>query len=373
MQSIGLNLRRFLHSLPCAAVVVLLAMHPSPASAQTTRAALAQVAQELQSLYQQTEAGTVRVHIPTPRLAELSELHKWEQHLDPELRHRLRDSRLEGPVRIRVERNTTGPAATQPATTAASDSRRQGSFDLLAPDFAVNEQVGLILDDKGHVLVHYYIDRSHLGDRPLRVSAGGKSVTAELVGSDRQTRMSVLRLAEPLGKPLAASKSDPESGSLVMLVSGGRQRASLVFWTGRNPEHGLVIRIDGTVAGFAHGGQLLNDSACRPIVEQILKHGHVKRAKLGVLIDAVAADEPVRREVPALGNRPALRIVRVLPNSAAEAAGLRAGDIIVSLAGEPVTDIFAFAATIARCKGNSELKVLRGTQELTITVNLRPE
>lgn len=362
---------RALFALVACAAMTLLCMD-TPLAAQTTRPALSQLAEDVHALYRLAEAGTVRVRIPVPVLADLNELHKWEQHLDADLRRRLRESRLQGPVRIRIDRSATGPAATQPATTRAIDPAHRDRFDVLAQDFPDNEQVGLVLDDKGHVLVHYYIDRRHLGDRPLRVTAGATTVEATLIGADRQTRMSVLRLAEPLGKPLPASAEEPQPGSLVMLL-GGHPGADLVLWTGRNPDHGLVIGIDGTVTGFAHGGQLLKDSAFRPIAEQILQHGHVKRAKLGALIDTVAVDDPIRREVSSLGNRPALRIVRVLSDSAAEAAGLRDNDIILSLAGEPVTDIFAFAATIARCRGNSELKVLRSNEELTITVALRPE
>ena len=75
-------------------------------------------------------------------------------------------------------------------------------FDLLAPDFPTNEHVGLVLDDQGHVLVHCYVDRRTLRDRPIRATAGGKTVDAQVVGSDRQTRLTVLRMSEPMGKPL---------------------------------------------------------------------------------------------------------------------------------------------------------------------------
>jgi S1-C subfamily serine protease len=77
--------------------------------------------------------------------------------------------------------------------------------------------------------------------------------------------------------------------------------------------------------------------------------------------------------VPALGDRPAIRVAQVVPNSAAQSAGLRDNDIVLTLAGEPVTDVLSFAATIAHCRGETALKVLRNGEALTINVNLQPE
>lgn len=352
----------------------------APAPAQTAdRPALTQIARDVQSLYKEVEAGTVRVRVPLPMLAGMHDLRKWEPQLDAEIRQRLNENRLEGPLRVRVDRvperqATAGAAAaTQPTTDAATHVEPPLHFDLAAPDFPVNEHVGLVLDDKGHVLVNCYIDPRAVANRPIRVSSGNKTVEAHIVGSDRHTRLSVLRLPEPLGKPLRTNGKPPEPGTLVIMFASARQGAGLVLWDGAKREPGLVINVDGAVAGFARGGQFISEAAFKPIADQIIQHGVVKRAKLGAAIVTVATDDPLRPRVPALGDRPAIRVAHVVPDSAAQAGGLRDNDIILSLAGEPVTDLATFAAAIAHCQGDTELKVLRGGEPLTITVKLQPE
>jgi S1-C subfamily serine protease len=73
----------------------------------------------------------------------------------------------------------------------------------------------------------------------------------------------------------------------------------------------------------------------------------------------------------ALGQNPAIRIFEVLPDSPAEKAGLKTGDLILSLAGEPVEDSSSFATAIASKSGPTELEILRNDQRITVTVQLK--
>jgi serine protease Do len=132
-----------------------------------------------------------------------------------------------------------------------------------------------------------------------------------------------------------------------------------------------VFAIDGGCLGVSRPGQFLGGRACRLIAEQIVRHGAVKRATLGVIITEIRKDDPLRRRSPPLGDRAAVRVDQVMPGSAAERAGLRTGDVLVALAGEAVNDIPTFAAAIAARRGPTELQVVRGAEVVTVTVDLQ--
>ena len=80
--------------------------------------------------------------------------------------------------------------------------------------------------------------------------------------------------------------------------------------------------------------------------------------------------DPLREQLPALGGRAALHVDEVIANSVADKAGLKTGDLLLSLAGEPVSDIPSFAAAIAGSVGETELQVGRNDQVLRISVKL---
>ena len=110
-----------------------------------------------------------------------------------------------------------------------------------------------------------------------------------------------------------------------------------------------------------------------PIAQQIIRTGQVQRAFLGVRIGEVHPDDPVRHNHPKLADRPAVRIELVLPNSAAERAGLKPDDLVLEMAGEPVGELATFASKLASRSGLTPLRLLRGHEETTIEVELIPK
>jgi S1-C subfamily serine protease len=65
--------------------------------------------------------------------------------------------------------------------------------------------------------------------------------------------------------------------------------------------------------------------------------------------------------------------VQVIAGSAAEQAGLRQDDLILSLAGESVGDPQSFAAAIANRRGKTEITILRQGQKHVVNVDLQGE
>ena len=106
--------------------------------------------------------------------------------------------------------------------------------------------------------------------------------------------------------------------------------------------------------GFAIPSNLANQ-----IVRQLIEHGDVRRAVLGVNVDA---------------NHQSGRIVLtgISPGSAAERAGLRAGDMIITFNGTEVTSMTILRSLLgAATPGDTALiTVRRGNDTITVTVIL---
>ena len=333
-------------------------------TAQTTRSSttqfdhpfLAELDRECRELYPQAEARTVRVVVPVPVPVE-----EFLARIDPKLRAQL-------------QANSPRLFVRAPATQAVQVSPESNLIPLPSSNATLNvEFTGMILNSSGDVLLPVYIDPAS-AQSPLVVNVDDRqATTARVVGSDRLTALTIVRLAEPAGELAKFSKARPGSGAILLMISPTRRQARLGVWTGTpaEGENAIAITRQGRVAAIVRNGHALYPTTFAPIVEQLLTSGVVRRASLGVQIMAVRADDPQRVQLKELGARAAARIVDVLPDSAAAQAGLQAGDLILSLAGEAIEDIPTFAAALANKSGPTELMILRDGGPRRIVVDLK--
>ena len=337
--------------------------------AQSTQPALASLDRELQQLYRQAQERTVRVivpiRLPTTLLQQEHPFSKW--NLSPELREKLAEAaRSQGGVYLEQRPSTTqnGNAQPPPAETQRIP---------LPPQTAVinAEFIGLILDDRGDVLVPLHIDAAYL-EGPLHVTVDDRRVTsATVVAADRQTSLSVIRLAQPAGQTAKFAQAKPAIGSLLLLISPTRRAARLGVWSGGAEDNAVLLNLNGEFAGIVRNGHALFPSTFLPVVQQLVRGEKVQRAQLGILIREVAPDDPRRSQLNALGSRPAAKIDEVFDNSAAARAGLLKDDLIVSMGDEPVEDIATFAAAIANQRGKTPFRIIRNGAEQTVIVDLQ--
>jgi S1-C subfamily serine protease len=99
---------------------------------------------------------------------------------------------------------------------------------------------------------------------------------------------------------------------------------------------GRVVGINTAVAGIGLGLAVPIDAATRTIIAALMRDGRVRRAYLGIVggtrrLPAVLAER--------LGRPSGLEVVQLLEASPAAAAGVRAGDLIVSLDGRPIAGV----------------------------------
>src|SRR5215211_2603904 len=195
--------------------------------------------------------------------------------------------------------------------------------------------------------------------------SGGTSIPAEVLGDDPPSDLAVVRF-EPEEEPTIATLGEAENlvvGQLVIAIGNplGFQRSvttGVVSALGRSirGESGRlienVIQTDAAINPGNSGGPLANASArvvgintaiiggaqgigfavpvsgaFRRVVFTLVTEGRVRRAFLGVMVQS-------RQESDGAGG--GAQVESVAPNSPAERAGLRPGDVIVGMKGEPV-------------------------------------
>jgi S1-C subfamily serine protease len=99
---------------------------------------------------------------------------------------------------------------------------------------------------------------------------------------------------------------------------------------------GRVVGINTAVAGVGLGLAVPIDASTRAILDSLIVHGRVRRAFLGI----VGGTRPLGEAVAArLGRQRGLEIVQLLEPGPAAAAGLRVGDIVVELDGDPIEGV----------------------------------
>ena len=279
---------------------------------------------------------------------------------------------------------------------------------------------GFIWDDAGHVVTNFHVI-SGASEAWVRL-ADGSDHRAALVGASPSHDIAVLRIE------LAASRSP----ALPIGTSGDLKVGQKVFaignpfgldWTlttgivsaldrslpGEGDSSGLVqhlIQTDAAINPGNSGGPLL-DSAGRLIgintaiyspsgasagigfavpvdtlnrvVPQLIATGHYQRATLGI-----EADEDLNRRLQLAFGVRGVVILRVTRGSSAAAAGLRgvtidadggiaAGDIIVAVAGKPVTSVAELNGRLDDLEvgANTSLTVVRDGKKIDIPVILQ--
>jgi serine protease Do len=230
----------------------------------------------------------------------------------------------------------------------------------------------MVLNRHGDILLPLFVDAAYVD--VLQVSVDDHDVTpARVRATDQKTGLTIVRMGEPRGIPLRLADARPAMGSTVLLMSLTRRTVRLAVWAGGQDESGILFTSGGELAGIVRNGHTLYPATFMPIVEQLLTTGEVRRAKLGIVIHEVPLDDPQRLKFRALGARTAVQVEEVLPDSAAARAGLERGDVILALAGEPVSDTPTFAAALGNRRGRTELSIVRDGERLTVAVDLQVE
>jgi serine protease Do len=254
----------------------------------------------------------------------------------------------------------------------------------------------------------YAVTNNHVVDKAEHVDVttdDGKTYTAKVIGTDDRTDIALIKVDGRSDFPFVRlADKPPRIGDWVLAVGnpfglGGTVTAGIVSARGRDigagpyddfiqidaavnkgNSGGPTFDLDGNVIGVntaifsPSGGSVgiafdIPAETVKAVITQLKDHGAVTRGWIGVQI------QPVTNEIAdSLGMRNARGALVAEPQSGspAQKAGIKAGDVIVSVNGETVADSRNLARRIsAMAPGTSvKLGIVRGGREDTLTLTL---
>jgi serine protease Do len=307
-------------------------------------------------------------------------------------------------VQIRVTAYGPVPGGSTTASALLGNQRSTGSGVVLSRDGFIVTNAHVIEGGRRFVVV---LPRPAVSGVPRRSALApvSQEVPAKLIGADRETDLAILRVALTDLPYARLGDSDSLTPGQVVLAFGspfglassvtmgvvsavGRQLRDedrMIYIqtdTPINPGNsgGPLVSADGEVMGIntlifsqSGGSEGIGFAAPANIVrfvyDQIRSTGRVHRGQIGVfaqtITPAIAAGLRISREWGVvLGD--------VYPNSPAAQAGLRIGDLVLSVDGKPMENGRQFDVTLYQRRVGTQvrLEIGRGLQRLTIPVSV---
>src|ERR1700749_3049048 len=233
----------------------------------------------------------------------------------------------------------------------------------------------------------------------------GQHLTARLVGDDPDTDLALIRVVEPVTLPAAplGDSKKLKRGQLVIAIGNplgfeSTVPTGVVSALGRSlrSRNGRliddVIQTDAALNPGNSGGPLVSSrgevvgintavimgaqgicfavaaNTASFVLGELVRHGRVRRAFIGISAQQTTIPQR-RRRAAAIEQASAVMVATVESGSAADRAGLRAGDVVLSLDGKPITgaDDLIRALTGETIGRSIAFDVLRGVERLTIS------
>ena len=250
------------------------------------------------------------------------------------------------------------------------------------------------------------VTNNHVVEGASRITVNfndGKQLPAKLIGVDPDSDLAVLRVDGKIPAAVIGTSSDLMIGETVVAVGNpfglsGTVTTGVVSALGRsvpsqdqtrtftdfiqtdasiNPGNsgGPLLNIEGKVIGInvaiyqnAQGiGFAIPVDRARKVIQDLLRYGEVHAAWIGAVTATLTPEESKRLGIAT--QRGAL-VARVFSGSPADAAGLRAGDVITSVGGKPVDSRESFSTATATLAAGQPvtLSIIRGGSNQNVQV-----
>lgn len=326
-----------------------------------------------------------------------------------------------GPVSYAAAVEAAAPAVVNIYTTKIVTERVSPLFnhpffrEFFGEEFAPRQRLesslgsGVIVSDDGYILTNNHVVEGATGiEVALR---DGRSAEANLVGTDPETDVAILKIQlDDLPVITFSGKQSLHVGDVVLAIGnpfgvGQTVTMGIVSATGRdrvgistyenfiqtdaaiNPgnsggalvdAYGNLVGINTAIFSKSGGSQgigfAIPVTIAKDIMGQIIETGRVSRGWLGIEGQDIT---PQLAESFNLQNVTGVIVAGIQRNGPAAQAGLRPGDIILEVNGEPATDRRTIMDMTARVDpgSNMKIKILRGGKEMEMTaiVGERPQ
>ncbi|PRF96246.1 Do family serine endopeptidase [Burkholderia ambifaria] len=273
---------------------------------------------------------------------------------------------------------------------------------------AANLGSGVIVSPEGYILTNQHVVDG--ADQIEVALADGRTATAKVIGSDPETDLAVLKINMTNLPTITLGRSDQSRvGDVVLAIGnpfgvGQTVTMGIISALGRNHlgintfenfiqtdapinpgnSGGALVDVNGNLLGIntaiysRSGGSLgigfaIPVSTARTVLESIITTGSVTRGWIGVEPQDVT---PEIAESFGLQQKTGAIVAGVLQGGPADKAGIKPGDILVSVNGDEITDTTKLLNTVAQIKPGTSTKVhvvRKGKEfDLNVVIGKRP-
>jgi serine protease Do len=264
---------------------------------------------------------------------------------------------------------------------------------------------GVVVTSDGYILTNNHVvdgaDKIHVD------LTDGRTLEAKVIGTDKGSDLALVKV-NATGLPVAGlGNSDvAQIGDVVLAIGnplgvGQTVTMGIVSAKGRSTGSGDggyqdFLQTDAPINHGNSGGALVNtkgeviginaemlspvdanigigfaipSNMAKHVMDDLRKDGRVRRAQLGVEVQPVTSDLAESLNIKRVGGA---IIGKVTPDSAADRAGLKRGDVIQSFNGQAVSDINSLRNHVADAQpgSNASVVIVRDGAEKTVSVKL---
>jgi serine protease DegQ len=273
------------------------------------------------------------------------------------------------------------------------------------PQRVSNLGSGVIVSEDGFILTNHHVVEA--ADEIQVALADGKTLNAEVVGTDPETDLAVLKVKRKGLPAITFAKGDSQRvGDVVLAIGnpfgvGQTVTMGIISALGRshlgintfenyiqtdaaiNPGNSGGALVDGagnlvgvnTAIFSRSGGNLgigfaIPASIVRQVMQEIISHGAVTRGWVGIEVQEIT---PEIAESFALKSTAGALIAGVLRGGPADRAGIRPGDVLLAVGGKPVTDSSSLLNLIAVLPPGKvvPLRLMRKQTEMQLMVSVQ--
>lgn len=269
---------------------------------------------------------------------------------------------------------------------------------------------GVIVSEKGTILTNYHVVE---GAEKITIQMeNNKTYPATIKGTDAPSDLAVLEIQSEEKFPFLTlgDSNQVRVGDIVLAIGnplgiGQTVTAGIISAKGRQTglsdgtsfqdflqtdapinrgnSGGALVNVNGELIGI--NSQIISDSGgggnigigfaipsnmAKNVMEQLIEHGEVRRGMLGVGIQDVTEDDAKSLD---LKEAKGVLVNAVTPGSAAEKGGIKQGDIILSINGEPTDDSNILRNKVASTAPGTQIKVTvwrnGKTEDLNVTLD----
>jgi len=261
---------------------------------------------------------------------------------------------------------------------------------------------GVIVSAEGYILTNNHVVES--ADEIDIALADGRTATAKVVGTDPETDLAVIKIELPNLPVITLGHADDlQVGDITLAIGnpfgvGQTVTMGIISAIGRNNltdsafqnfiqtdaavnpgnSGGALVDVNGNLIGIntaiysQSGGSVgigfaIPISTVKQVLESIIRTGQVVRGWIGVEPQDIT---PELAESFALRQKFGTIIAGVIRGGPADKAGMKPGDILLSIQSKPVTNTTEMLNLVAQLKpGNKvNIAVLRNNKELTLEI-----